>query len=310
MVKAAFLFPGQGSQEVGMGKSLYDNSEKAKEIFELADEILGRSISGLCFDGPDDDLKQTENTQPALFVTAAAAVEVLREKGVEPSMVAGHSLGEYPALYAAGGFDFETGLRLVAVRGQAMASAGSDSPGGMGAVIGLDIAKIDEICVAVSQENGVVVVANDNSPGQTVISGDKGAVETACDKLKEAGAKRALPLPVSGAFHSPLMKDAQDKVAAQLAESALRVPRCPVFPNVRAESVDDPELIRKSLIDQITGRVRWVETMQIMAKSGMDSALEVGPGKVLMGLMRRIDKSIKVKPVGTYEAIEGEASDA
>ncbi|MFW6303834.1 MAG: ACP S-malonyltransferase [Candidatus Sumerlaeota bacterium] len=310
MAKYAFLFPGQGSQIVGMGKALYEESSIARKLYDQADTILERSLSKMCFEGPAEDLKHTANTQPALYVTSCAAFETLREKGFEPTAVAGHSLGEYAALYAAGVFDFETGLNLVEVRGRAMGCAGEDSPGGMAAVIGLDINKVDEICEAVSEEAGIVVVANDNSPGQTVISGEKESLEIACERLKEAGAKRAMTLPVSGAFHSPLMQEAQLQVASQLAESALHTPECPFYPNVKAELANDVDTIRKCLVGQVTGRVRWVETMQLMIKAGMGQALEVGPGKVLAGLMRRIDKSVNVLPAGSWDDIEALENDA
>ncbi|MFW6303037.1 MAG: ACP S-malonyltransferase [Candidatus Sumerlaeota bacterium] len=310
MAQYAFLFPGQGSQVVGMGKELYEESSVARKLYDHADAVLERPLSKMCVEGPAEDLQNTANTQPALYVTSCAAFETLREKGFEPTAVAGHSLGEYSALYAGGVFDFETGLKLVEVRGRAMGCAGEDAPGGMAAVIGLDIAKIDEICEAVSAEDGLVVVANDNSPGQTVISGEKEALEAACERLKEAGAKRAMTLPVSGAFHSPLMQEAQLQLASQLAESALHTPTCPFYPNVKAELANDVDTIRKCLVDQVIGRVRWVETMELMIKAGMGQALEVGPGKVLAGLMRRIDKSVKVLPAGSLEDIEALEQDA
>jgi [acyl-carrier-protein] S-malonyltransferase len=299
----AFLFPGQGSQAVGMGKCLYENDLQARALFENADATLGWFLSRMCFEGPEDLLKQTENTQPALYVCSAAAVEVLRGLGVEPSCVAGHSLGEYSALYAAGVVDFETGLRLVAARGKAMAEASRNSPGAMAAVIGLGIAKLDEVCVVASNGTGPVVVANDNCPGQVVISGTRQSVERACDLARAEGARSAIPLPVSGAFHSPLVHDAREVMEEELANAVFREPRCPFVSNVTAEPVQDPEAIRWNLIEQITSRVRWVESVRGIAAMGLTAGLEVGPGRVLAGLVRRISPEMAVYAAGTMESI-------
>jgi [acyl-carrier-protein] S-malonyltransferase len=299
----AFLFPGQGSQAVGMGKCLYENDLQARALFENADATLGWFLSRMCFEGPEDLLKQTENTQPALYVCSAAAVEVLRGCGVEPSCVAGHSLGEYSALYAAGVVDFETGLRLVAARGKAMAEASRNSPGAMAAVIGLGIAKLDEVCVVASNGTGPVVVANDNCPGQVVISGTRRSVERACDLARAEGARSAIPLPVSGAFHSPLVHDAREVMEEELANAVFREPRCPFVSNVTAEPVQDPEEIRWNLIEQITSRVRWVESVRGIAAMGLTAGLEVGPGRVLAGLVRRISPEMAVYAAGTMESI-------
>lgn len=300
----AFVFPGQGSQFVGMGRSLFDCEPTARARFEEADAVLGRSLSSMCFEGPEDDLKSTENTQPALFVCSVVACDVLRERGVLPACVAGHSLGEYSALYAAGVFDFATGVRLIAARGRAMAEAGRATSGTMAAIMGLDIDKLEAICAeATTVEDGVVIVANDNSPGQTVISGTLKSVTKACELAKTAGAKRALPLAVSGAFHSPLVEPAR-KVMAEMLESAkLNPPACGFIPNVTARPEQDPEAIRRYLIEQITSRVRWVESVRAIAAMGITTALEVGPGKVLAGLIKRIEKDLNVFAAGTAEEI-------
>lgn len=310
----AFIFPGQGSQAPGMGKSLFDAEPAARARFEQADDILGldcacdnrlagRALSQLCFEGPEDELKQTENAQPALYVCAAAACDVLRARGIAPACVAGHSLGEYAALYAAGVVDFETGLRLVAVRGRAMAEASRAMPGAMAAILGLDVAQVEAICAAASGDDGTVVLANDNAPGQIVISGTTGAVERACAAAKSAGAKRALPLPVSGGFHSPLVEPARRVMAEELANATLHSPKCPLIQNFTARAETDPEAIRRNLIEQVTGRVRWVESVRTMKALGIAAALEVGPGKVLAGLVKRIEPTLEVSPAGTAEDI-------
>jgi [acyl-carrier-protein] S-malonyltransferase len=299
----AFLFPGQGSQAVGMGKSLYDNEPAARARFEEADAILGRPLSQLCFDGPEDELKKTANTQPALFVCSVAAADVLRERGVEPNLVAGHSLGEYSALCSARVFDFATGLRLVETRGHAMAEAGQATPGAMAAVIGLDIEQVDNVCHRAATPESIVVVANDNSPGQTVISGSVEGVERACALAREAGAKRALPLPVSGGFHSPLVAHAREVMARCIAEVEFRAPSCAYISQVTGQVENCPITIRRHLVEQVTSRVRWVESVHVMKEQGITRAFEVGPGKVLAGLVKRIERTIAVQPAGTSEDI-------
>jgi len=300
-MKTTMFFPGQGSQKAGMGANVVETFSTARRRFEEANDILGRDIGSLCFNGPDDELKQTQNTQPALFTVEAALYDVLKEKGVEPLFTAGHSLGEYGALYAAGVFDFETGLKLVARRGELMASAGEKRPGTMAAIIGMSIDKINEVCAGISA--GVVVAANQNTPVQTVISGEVDAVKAACTALKEAGAKRALPLPVSGAFHSPLMQEVADEFSAFLADARFSAPSCPVVTNVTAQGETDENRLKELLVKQLVSPVRWVETVAWLEKKGCDGGVEVGPGSVIAGLVTKCSANIKVVPCATAENV-------
>jgi [acyl-carrier-protein] S-malonyltransferase len=299
----AFVFPGQGSQAVGMGKDLAEAFPKAATLFRRADEILGFALSTLCFEGPEDQLKQTENTQPALYVTSCAILEVLRDQGVGvPESVAGHSLGEYSALYAAGVFDFETGLRLVRVRGEAMRDAGRERPGAMTAVLGLEGAKVAQLCEQTSQ--GDAVAANFNAPDQTVISGDVDAVNRAASAIKDAGARRVVPLPVSGAFHSPLVRSAAEIMEKKLAYANLRPPTDVRFiNNADAEIVEDPDTIRNALVRQIVSPVRWVETIERVRDLGTRRYVEVGSGKVLAGLIKRIDRQAETLATDSVDSL-------
>ena len=292
----AFVFPGQGAQFVGMGKDLYDTNPVAKKLFDKADEILGFSITNVMFNGTDDELKQTKVTQPAVFLHSVATALCL---GVEfkPSMVAGHSLGEFSALVAAGALSFEDGLRLVSTRAMAMQKACEAAPGTMAAVIGLSDDVIEHICAEISNGDEVVVAANYNCPGQLVISGTVEAVNAACAKLKEAGAKRALPLKVGGAFHSPLMAPAKDELQKAIEATEFKTPCCPVYQNVDGKPYTDPAKIKDNLIAQLTSSVRWTESVKNMIADGADDFTECGPGKALQGMIGRIDKSVSAHGV-------------
>ena len=278
----AYVFPGQGAQFVGMGKDLYESNEQARELFEKANEILGFRITDIMFEGTADDLKQTKVTQPAVFLHSVISAIVL---GVEPEMVAGHSLGEFSALVVAKALSFEDGLRLVAARAMAMQKACELNPSGMAAVLGLPDEKVEEVC---AQIDGVVVPANYNCPGQLVISGANEAIDAACEKMKEAGAKRALKLPVGGAFHSPLMEPARVELEAAIRATTYHKPVCPVYQNIDAKSYTDPEELKRNSIAQLTGPVRWTQTVQNMVADGATSFRELGPGTVLQGLIKKI----------------------
>ena len=279
----AYIFPGQGSQFPGMGKALYERSAEAREMMDKANEILGFPITDIMFGESAEDLKATRVTQPAIFIHS---VVLARCSGLEaPAMVAGHSLGEFSALAAAGAMDFEDALRLVAVRASAMQKCCEQVPGTMAAVINLPAETIEEICASCS---GIVVPANYNSDGQIVISGEAEAIAEACAKMKEAGAKRALPLPVSGAFHSPLMEPARLELAEAIDKTPFRAPVCPIYQNVTALPSTDPEVIKDNLLRQLTAPVRWTQTIRNMVADGADSFLEIGPGSVLQGLVKRI----------------------
>ena len=288
-MKKAYVFPGQGAQFVGMGKELYENSPRAKELFEKANEILGFRITDLMFNGTDEDLKQTKVTQPAVFLHSVILADSLTEK---PDMVAGHSLGEFSALVAAGALNFEDGLRLVHARAMAMQKACEATPSTMAAIIGLADEVVEDICKSIEDE--VVVPANYNSPGQIVISGTMKGVELACAKATEAGAKRALPLKVGGAFHSPIMEPARQELEAAIKATNFSAPICPIYQNVDAKSHTDPEEIKENLIAQLTASVRWTQTMSNMMADDCNTYLEIGPGKVLQGLIKKANRDAEV----------------
>lgn len=280
----AYIFPGQGAQFVGMGLDLYENHTEAQELFEKANEILGFSITDIMFEGTAEDLKQTKVTQPAIFLHSVILSKVLGDS-FKPDMVAGHSLGEFSALVANGTLNFEDGLKLVSQRALAMQKACEIQPSTMAAVLGLEDEVVEKIC---SEVEGIVVPANYNCPGQLVISGEVDAVNVACEKLKEAGARRALLLPVGGAFHSPLMEPAREELAAAIEATEFKAPSCPIYQNVTTTAVSDPIEIQKNLILQLTAPVKWTQSVQQMVKGGATSFVEVGPGKVLQGLVKKI----------------------
>ena len=288
-MKKAYVFPGQGAQFSGMGKDLYDNVPQAKELFDKANEILGFNITEIMFNGTAEELKQTKVTQPAVFLHSVILAQSL---GIEPDATAGHSLGEFSALVAAGALSFEDGLRLVAKRAEAMQKACEMQPGTMAAIIGLDDKTIEEVCTGIE---GVVVAANYNCPGQLVISGSLDAVNAACEKLKEAGARRALVLPVGGAFHSPLMEPARKELEQAIAEAPFRTPKCPIYQNVDAKPHTDPDEIKKNLIAQLTAPVRWTYIVRNMIADGFADFTELGPGNVLQGLIKKTDANVAVE---------------
>lgn len=294
----AYVFPGQGAQFVGMGKDLYENSELGKELFDKANEILGFNITELMFNGTDEDLRQTKVTQPAIFLHSVILAKTLGAD-FKPEMVAGHSLGEFSALVANGALSFEDGLKLVSQRAMAMQKACEIEPSTMAAIIGLDDETVERVCAEIDE---IVVPANFNCPGQLVISGSMKGIEVACEKLKEAGAKRALPLKVGGAFHSPLMEPARVELEEAIKNTNFSTPTCAVYQNVNAKPVTDPEEIKKNLVAQLTAPVRFTQTMVNMIADGASSFTEVGPGKVIQGLVKKVERKMETAGVDSYQA--------
>ena len=295
-MKHAYIFPGQGSQFPGMGKDHYQNSAFAKKLFEQANEILGFRISDVMFTGTEEDLRQTDVTQPAVFLHSVIAYKGI--EGTRPDMVAGHSLGEFSALVANGVLSFEDALKLVSIRARAMQKACEQNPGTMAAILNLDSSKVEEICGQIQQETGEIVVpANYNTPVQLVISGSLKGIDVACERMKAAGARRALVLSVGGAFHSPLMEPARDELKAAIEQTTFYNPSAVIFQNVVAKAVSNKDEIKKNLIDQLTGAVRWTQSVQAMVREGATKFTEIGPGKVLQGLVSKIDNKMAVEGV-------------
>lgn len=292
-MKHAYVFPGQGAQYPGMGKDLYEANVEAKQMFDKANEILGFNITDIMFNGTADELKQTKVTQPAVFLHSVILAKVL---DVKPDAVAGHSLGEFSALVVSGALSFEDGLRLVSKRAMAMQACCEQQPGGMAAIIGLEDSVVEQCCEAI---DGVVVAANYNCPGQIVISGANEAVDKACEQLKEAGARRALRLPVGGAFHSPLMEPARAELEKAIAETEFHTPSCPIYQNVDAQPQTDSEVIKHNVIAQLTAPVRWTQTAKNMIADGIDTYTELGPGNVLQGLIKKVDTQVIVESKAT-----------
>ncbi|MBQ8651694.1 MAG: ACP S-malonyltransferase [Alistipes sp.] len=292
-MKHFYVFPGQGAQYTGMGKDLYDNNAEVRAMMERANEILGFRLTDIMFAGTAEELKQTKVTQPAVFLHSVAMAKALDAK---PDAVAGHSLGEFSALVVSGALSFEDGLRLVSKRAQAMQACCEAVEGGMAAVLSLTDEQVEQIC---AETEGVVVAANYNCPGQLVISGEKRAIEAACVKAKEAGARRALPLPVGGAFHSPLMEPAREELEKAIAEAAFQTPACPIYQNVDAKPHTDPEEIKQNLIAQLTAPVRWTQIVREMLADGVDAITELGPGTVLQGLVKKVSAELPVESKGT-----------
>lgn len=292
----AFVFPGQGAQYPGMGKDLYENSAEAKALFEQANDILGFDITKIMFEGDVEDLKQTKVTQPAIFLHSVLLAKTLKD--FAPDMVAGHSLGEFSALVANGTLTFEDGLKLVSQRAMAMQKACEAEPSTMAAIVGLDDATVEEVCASIDD---VVVPANYNCPGQLVISGSEAGIDKACALLTEKGAKRALKLVVGGAFHSPFMEPAREELAAAIEATTFNTPLCPVYQNVDAKPVSDPEVIKQNLIAQLTAPVKWTQIVQNMIADGATSFTEIGPGKVLQGLIMKVDRSVETSGVNSFE---------
>lgn len=292
-MSTAYVFPGQGAQFPGMGKDLYENNAEAKALFDKADEVLGFSLSAIMFEGTAEELKETKVTQPAIFTLSVIMAKLLGED-FKPTMVAGHSLGEFSALTAVSALDFESALKLVSARAMAMQKACEMKPSTMAAILGLTDEQVENICESTS---GVVVAANYNCPGQLVISGEIEAIEAACEAAKEAGARRALVLPVGGAFHSPMMEPARTELAAAIEATEFHTPLCPVVQNSVAKAVSDPAEIKQNLIDQLTAPVKWTQSVQQMIASGVTDYVECGPGKTLQGLVKKIDRSTNVSGV-------------
>ncbi len=292
-MSTAYVFPGQGAQFPGMGKDLYENNAEAKALFDKADEVLGFSLSAIMFEGTAEELKETKVTQPAIFTLSVIMAKLLGED-FKPTMVAGHSLGEFSALTAVGALDFESALKLVSARAMAMQKACEMKPSTMAAILGLTDEQVENICASTA---GVVVAANYNCPGQLVISGEIEAIEAACESAKEAGARRALVLPVGGAFHSPMMEPARAELAAAIKATEFHTPLCPVVQNSVAKAVSDPAEIKQNLIDQLTAPVKWTQSVQQMIATGVTDYVECGPGKTLQGLVKKIDRSTNVSGV-------------